>query len=120
MRAHEELPALVAAAYDMVLPAASEGLANVWVEALACGTPIVIRDDGGAREGLDRPEAVSIVPRETSANTRAICALLPTPPAPAVVRPSAASVRWERNPRTLRAPSAPHARHDTNAHVHPP
>jgi glycosyltransferase involved in cell wall biosynthesis len=51
-RPHAELPELLAAADVMVLPSSSEGLANVWVEALACGTPIVISDVGGAREVL--------------------------------------------------------------------
>ncbi|HAD18395.1 MAG TPA: glycoside hydrolase, partial [Erythrobacter sp.] len=44
------LPPLLSAADAMVLPSASEGLANAWIEALACGTPIVITDAGGARE----------------------------------------------------------------------
>src|SRR3546814_8664666 len=79
-----------------------EGLANVWVEALACGTPIVISDAGGAREGLDRPEAGRIVPREPSAITRAICDILADPPAPAVVRSAAARFSWGRNARELR------------------
>src|SRR3546814_17082373 len=70
-RPHEELPALLAAADAMVLPSASEGLANVWVEALACGTPLVISDAGGAREALDRTEAGRIVPREPPATPRA-------------------------------------------------
>jgi teichuronic acid biosynthesis glycosyltransferase TuaC len=46
---HEDLPALYCAADVMALPSASEGLANAWVEALACGTPIAISDVGGAR-----------------------------------------------------------------------
>ena len=37
-RPHAELPGLLAAADVLILPTASEGLANVWVEALACGT----------------------------------------------------------------------------------
>ena len=47
-RPHEELPALLAAADVMVLPTASEGLANVWIEARACGAPVVTCDAGGA------------------------------------------------------------------------
>src|SRR5690606_21761685 len=54
---HERLPVVLSAAEAMVLPSASEGLANAWVEALACGCPLVITDAGGARELLTRPEA---------------------------------------------------------------
>ena len=38
----------------MVLPSEREGLANAWIEALACGTPLVITDVGGAREVVTR------------------------------------------------------------------
>ena len=47
---HGELPGLLGAADVMALASANEGLANAWVEALACGTPIVIPDVGGASE----------------------------------------------------------------------
>ena len=40
--ANADLPMLYRAADVVVMPSASEGLANAWVEALACGTPIVI------------------------------------------------------------------------------
>ena len=49
------LPAVLSAADAMVLPSASEGLANAWVEALACGCPLVITDAGGAREVVTEP-----------------------------------------------------------------
>ena len=55
------MPELLAAADLMLLPSEREGLANVWIEALACGTPILIADVGGAREVLDRPEAGRLV-----------------------------------------------------------
>ena len=49
---HTLLPVVLSAADAMVLPSASEGLANAWVEALACGCPLVITDAGGrARAG---------------------------------------------------------------------
>jgi glycosyltransferase involved in cell wall biosynthesis len=47
---HEELPARLAAASALVHASESEGLANVWVEALACETPVVTTDVGGAAE----------------------------------------------------------------------
>ncbi|OMJ30742.1 glycoside hydrolase, partial [Sphingomonas sp. Sph1(2015)] len=45
---HAELPPLLGAADVMALASASEGLANAWVESLACGTPVVITPAGGA------------------------------------------------------------------------
>jgi teichuronic acid biosynthesis glycosyltransferase TuaC len=54
---HDVIADWLAAADAMVLISASEGLANVWVEALASGTPLVVSDVGGAREVLDGAEA---------------------------------------------------------------
>lgn len=102
-KAHEELPPLFAAADVMALPSASEGLANVWVEATACGTPIVIADIGGAREVVDRPAAGRIVDRTPAAIAAAIRELLANPPAQADVAAAAAKFTWARNTETLYA-----------------
>ncbi|MBV9883556.1 MAG: glycosyltransferase, partial [Sphingomonadaceae bacterium] len=99
---HDALPALLAAADVMVLPTASEGLANVWVEALACGTPVVTTDVGGAREAVDRPEAGRLVPREPDAVAAAVNDLLADPPSQAAVRAAAERFSWERNAAELR------------------
>jgi teichuronic acid biosynthesis glycosyltransferase TuaC len=99
---HEALPALLAASDAMVLPSTSEGLANVWVEALACGTPIVISDIGGASEVLDRPEAGRIVPRDPEAIAGAVRELLSNPPPQSAVRAAAERFSWEKNARELR------------------
>jgi glycosyltransferase involved in cell wall biosynthesis len=96
-RPHAELPALLAAADAMVLPSEREGLANVWVESLACGTPIVISDAGGAREVVDRPEAGRIVARSPDAIAAAVQALLDSPPDSMAVRRSAERFSWDRN-----------------------
>jgi glycosyltransferase involved in cell wall biosynthesis len=85
----------------MLLPSEREGLANVWVEALACGTPILIADVGGAREVLDRPEAGRLVARNAVAIAAAARAMLASPPDPAVVRRSAERFSWERNAEEL-------------------
>jgi glycosyltransferase involved in cell wall biosynthesis len=100
---HHKLPRIYAAADVMALPSASEGLANAWVEALACGTPIVISDVGGARELLDSPEAGRIVPREPDAIAQAIAAILADPPAREAVRRSALRFTWTANGDTLLA-----------------
>lgn len=98
---HEELPALLAAADVLVQPSEREGLSNVWVEALACGTPIVISDVGAAREVIDRPEAGRIVGREPKAIAAAVNAILADPPAQAAVRNAAERFSWKRNSREL-------------------
>jgi glycosyltransferase involved in cell wall biosynthesis len=100
-RPHEELPALLAAADVTLLPSASEGLANVWVESLACGTPVVTTDVGGAREVIDRPEAGRLVPLDPAALAGAVRELLAVPPAPEEVRCAAARFGWERNGEEL-------------------
>jgi teichuronic acid biosynthesis glycosyltransferase TuaC len=100
-RPHEELPRYLAAADVAVQPSFSEGLANVWVEAMACGTPVVTCDVGGAREAIDRPAAGRLVAREAGAFTTAITELLTNPPAQADVRASAERFSWERNSEEL-------------------
>jgi teichuronic acid biosynthesis glycosyltransferase TuaC len=100
---HAALPALLAAADVMVLPTVSEGLANVWVEALACGTPVVTSDVGGAREVIDRPAAGRLVPRDSAAIVAAVNELLADPPSPDAARESALRFSWEKNGAELAA-----------------
>ena len=100
-RPHDALPGLLAAADVMLLPTNAEGLANVWVESLACGTPVVTTDVGGAREVIDRPAAGRLVPREAEALAAAVRTLLDSPPSPAEVREAAERFSWERNAREL-------------------
>ena len=99
--APERMPELLAAADLMLLPSEREGLANVWLEALACGTPLLIADVGGAREVLDRPEAGRLVAREPAAIAAAAREMLESPPDPAEVRKSAERFSWERNAAEL-------------------
>ena len=76
---HDLLPLVLSASNAMVLPSASEGLANAWVEALACGTPIVIGDVGGARELVRGPAAGIIVAREPGEIARGVATILDHP-----------------------------------------
>ena len=102
-RPHEELPALLAAADMLLQPSRSEGLANVWVEALACGTPVVTSAVGGAPEVIDRPAAGRLVPLERSAIAAAIRELIANPTDPQEVRAAAQRFSWERNAAELYA-----------------
>jgi glycosyltransferase involved in cell wall biosynthesis len=98
---HADIARIVQAADIAVLPSSSEGLANAWIEALACGTPLVITDCGGAREVLNHPAAGQIVDRSADAITRAIKALLADPPARKAVAACVAEYSWEANGAAL-------------------
>lgn len=100
---HHKLPRIFAAADVMALPSESEGLANAWVESLACGTPIAISDVGGARELLVTPEAGRIVARDPEAIAEAVRAILADPPDRQAVRKAALRFTWAANGDTLLA-----------------
>jgi len=99
--AHDALPGYLAAADAMVLVSRSEGLANAWVEALACGTPIVIGDAGGARELLADPAAGRIVAADAEAIADAVKALLAASAPAEAVRATVADFTWSRNAAAL-------------------
>ena len=99
---HGELPGILAAADVMALASESEGLANAWIEALACGTPVVTPDVDGAAEAIDRPAAGRLLrERSPAAIAGAIRSILDAPPTPGAVRESAERFSWERNGQQL-------------------
>lgn len=98
---HEALPALLSAADVMVLPSEREGLANAWIEAIACGTPIVVPDVGGAREVVTSPPAGRLAARKPEAIASAISALLADPTDQHEVSACAARFSWEANAAQL-------------------
>jgi teichuronic acid biosynthesis glycosyltransferase TuaC len=100
---HDDLPALFAAADVMALVSASEGLANAWVEALACGTPIVASDVGGIRELVKSPQAGQIVARNPEAIAAAIKDILADPPSRDAVSANVSAFSWDENARQLAA-----------------
>jgi glycosyltransferase involved in cell wall biosynthesis len=79
------------------------GLANAWVEALACGCPLVITEAGGARELVTRPEAGRIVARDADAIAAAVRELIDAPPAREAVAECVARFSWEANAEALAA-----------------
>jgi glycosyltransferase involved in cell wall biosynthesis len=102
--ANADLPQLYRAADAVVMPSVSEGLANAWVEALACGTPIVISDVGGSAELVTSPIVGRIVGRSPQAIAEAVQTILANPPAPSDVAASLGGrFDWDRNGRELAA-----------------
>lgn len=100
---HDLMPLILSAADVMVLPTVSEGLANAWVEALACGTPVVTSDVGGARELIACDTAGRLVARNAKAVAAGINAVLNNPPARDDVAALTEQFSWETNAAALAA-----------------
>ena len=98
---HGDLPVVLSAADLFVLPTASEGLANAWVEALACGTRVVTTPIPGARELLTDPAYGRMAARDAVAIAAAVNALLAAPPPREAVLKGAAEFSWEANAAAL-------------------
>lgn len=98
---HAELPILLNAADVLVLPSSSEGLANAWVEALACGTPVVTTPIPGAQELITDPAWGRLVPRDGAAIAAAVSAILAAPPSPERVQEAVAGMSWQANAAAL-------------------
>ncbi len=98
-----DLAGLLSAADAMVLPSQREGLANAWIEALACGCPLVITDVGGAREVVIDAGAGRIVARDMAAIASGVRELLASPPTQSEVATHAARFSWDHNAAQLSA-----------------
>jgi glycosyltransferase involved in cell wall biosynthesis len=94
---HAEMAALLAAADVMALASENEGLANAWVEALACGVPVVIPDVGGAPEVVTERAYGRIVGRTPAGFASGIAAVLSDHTPPMTVRAGAERFTWEAN-----------------------
>ncbi len=100
---HDLMPLILSAADVMVLPTVSEGLANAWVEALACGTPVVTSDVGGARELIDSSTAGRLVARDPQSVAAGINAVLNNPPPREAVAALTEHFSWDANAAALAA-----------------
>ncbi|MDJ0643625.1 MAG: glycosyltransferase [Erythrobacter sp.] len=98
---HDVMPLILSAADAMVLPTVSEGLANAWVESIACGTPVITTDVGGARELIHNDIAGRLIERTPDAVVEAVQALLAAPPHPQEVAASAERFSWENHAAEL-------------------
>ena len=94
---HGDMAELLGAADVMALASANEGLANAWVEALACGAPVVIPHVGGAPEVVTEHAYGRIVGRTPAGFASGISAVLSDHTPPATVRAGAERFTWEAN-----------------------
>ncbi|NKC30554.1 glycosyltransferase family 4 protein [Roseomonas sp. BU-1] len=95
-RPHAELPRFYDAADALVLASAREGWANVLLESMACGTPVIASPAWGSREAVRAPAAGLVMP-ETTPEAIAVAArrLLATPPGRAATRAYAEGFSWD-------------------------
>ena len=99
---HDLLPLILSAADVMVLPTVAEGLANAWVEALACGTPVVTTDVGGAREVIVNKLTGRLLPdRSPHSVAKAVNEVLNNPPPREAVAAFAERFSWESHAEKL-------------------
>jgi glycosyltransferase involved in cell wall biosynthesis len=93
----EELPDFYGAADALVLASSREGIANVLIESMACGTPVIATPVWGTPEAVNVP-AAGVLMRERSAAALAEAArrLFADYPDRAATRRHAEGFRWDR------------------------
>jgi teichuronic acid biosynthesis glycosyltransferase TuaC len=107
--AHEDLPGLLHACDLFVLPSRHEAFGVVYLEAMACGVPVVAASDAGAPEIVDdRVDGFLVPPRDINAVVDAIRAFAAAPGdararTRAAARAKAESFTWTANARGLLA-----------------
>ena len=93
---HKELPIYYGAADVLALASRREGWPNVLLEAMACGTPVVVSNVGGVAEVVCSPEAGLLVENiEAEEFARAIKELLANPLSRQETRQYAEQFSWE-------------------------
>ena len=102
--AHDQLRELYSAADAMVLSSSREGWANVLLESMACGTPVIASDVWGTGEVVAAPEAGVLMPERTPAGlASAYRRLFAALPERSATRAYAEGFSWDDTTRGQRA-----------------
>ena len=91
--AQDQMPALYRAADVTIHTSVREGLSNVWVESMACGTPVVATDADGAGETISGVSG-AVVDANPAQIAAAVRRMLSAPPGRAAVARSARDFDW--------------------------
>jgi len=99
-RPHAALPEVYRAADALVLASTREGLANVLLEAMACGTPVVASNTGGNPEVVRAPASGVLMEQNTPEGiARAVRTLFANLPARAATRAYSERFSWDDTTR---------------------
>ncbi|MBV1889006.1 MAG: glycosyltransferase family 4 protein [Proteobacteria bacterium] len=91
----DQLPELYNAVDIMVLASSREGWANVLLESMACGTPVVATNIWGTPEVVNSPAAGVLVERTTASIAEGVRLLLENRPNPEDTRKYAEGFSWQ-------------------------
>ena len=98
--APEDMPDLYGAADTLILASSREGWANVLLESMACGTPVVASNVWGTPEVVAAPEAGRLMSARTpEALAEAVKLLWANPPERAATRRYAERFSWDETTR---------------------
>lgn len=93
---HEAMPGIYTAADALVLASSREGWANVLLEAMACGTPVITSDAWGNPEVVRAREAGLVFQQNTPEGiAKAVRSFFTDPPERAAVRAYAEHFSWD-------------------------
>lgn len=92
---NDQLAAWYSAADMLVLASSREGWANVLLEAMACGAPVVATDTGGTREVVSDQVGVLVRERSAEAIAAGVEKLIDMAPARGAVRAYAEGFSWD-------------------------
>jgi len=99
---HHKLPALITHAKALVLPSYNEGVPNVVLEAMACGTPVLATNVGGIPEVVDEKICGRLIkPRCEIAVENGLNDILNQPWNKEQIKAHSKKFTWENNKRQL-------------------
>ncbi len=98
---HNQLPAWMQHAHCLALPSYNEGVPNVVLESMACGTPVLATTVGGIPEVVPQQCGVLIAPRSSDAVAQGLTELNNRQWDETEIQAHAQTFSWQRNRQEL-------------------